>query len=72
MHGLYQIKVQNGHHGTKLVEYYACTHPAENGGLIAPDGHYYIVKEVRHILKNERNGGGPVYAAFDHVLLIVV
>jgi hypothetical protein len=30
-----------------------------------------LVSAIRHVLKEDRNGGGPVYTAFSHVEVLV-
>lgn len=70
MHGKYDIKAVLAD-GTPVVEYYGETHPLVGGKLVMPDGYHHEVTSVRHILRNDRNGGGPVFQSFDYVELIV-
>lgn len=70
MHGLYQIKVVDTD-GRAVCEYHGETHPLAAGKLVMPDGYHHDVISARHVLKNGRNGGGPVYITFSHVELVV-
>ena len=70
MHGKYKIKAVDSD-GNLVVEFVAETHPLTDGTLVLPDGTFRTVYWVRHVLKEDRNGGGPVYTSFDYVQLIV-
>lgn len=71
MHGIYKIKVVKVSDGEELFSYHACTHPDKGDTIINDKGHKLLVSAIRHVMKEDRNGGGPVYTAFSHVEVLV-
>lgn len=71
MHGLYDIRVVRSTDGSEVLNYTASTHPAEGDWIQPAKGQSLLVCKVKHVLKEDRNGGGPVYTAFSHVLVSV-
>jgi hypothetical protein len=70
-HGMYQIKVLKVTNNEEVLSYYACTHPVKGDSLYTDKGNRLLVVDVHHMMKEERNGGGPVYTAFSHVEVLV-
>lgn len=71
MHGLYKIQVLRSTDGSEVLNYIASTHPVTGDWIKPPTGQSLLVSKVKHVLKNDRNGGGPVYIAFSHVEVYV-